>query len=281
MKLHTLRHADILPTGSAVHLTRATLDSRRPTALHCHDFHELIWVQNGTLRHHLPDRRDDLVEGQVIFIRPADAHALQGKAEATLVVSVSLHPDLVAAIGARHPRLGGHLFWSASLDPVMLSRDPRQMAEINHAALRLERGPLDALAAEAFLTPLLSALTEGAVALPQGAPDWLARACAAARDPRVFRDGAAGFARVAGRAHPHVSRTARRYMDQSPSDYINAQRMAFAARRLSGSTDTLAEIAADCGIPNLSHFHKLFRSHHGLTPHTYRRAHQASVVQPD
>lgn len=281
MKTHTLRHADILPPGTVVHLTRATLDSRRPTALHDHDFHELIWVQNGTLRHHLPGRRDDLAEGQVIFVRPGDAHALQGKGEAALVVSVTLHPDLVAGIGARHPRLAGHLFWSPLPDPVVLSRDPRQMAEVNQGALRLERGPLDALAAEAFLTPLLSALTEGALALPLGAPEWLAAACAAARDPRVFRDGAAGFARVAGRAHPHVSRTARRFLDQSPSDYVNAQRMAWAARRLSGSTDTLAEIAADCGIPNLSHFHKLFRSHHGLTPHTYRRAHQASVVQPD
>lgn len=281
MPTRTLHHADILPAGAAVHLTRATLDNHRPADLHLHDFFELVWVQNGTLRHHLQGRRDDLTEGQVIFLRPDDAHALQGRAESTLVVSVTLHPDLVAAIGARHPRLAGQLFWAGGPGPAVLARDSRQMADLNQAALRLERGPLDGLAAEAFLTPLLSALTEGAVALPQGAPDWLARACAAARDPRVFRDGAAGFARVAGRAHPHVSRTARRYLDQSPSDFVNAQRMAFAARRLSGSTDTLAEIAADCGIPNLSHFHKLFRSHHGLTPLTYRRAHQASVVQPD
>ena len=35
----------------------------------------------------------------------------------------------------------------------------------------------------------------------------------------------------------------RRFTGQSPSDYINKQRMAFAARRLAGSSDPLAEIA--------------------------------------
>ena len=69
-------------------------------------------------------------------------------------------------------------------------------------------------------------------------------------------------------------------MGQSPSDYVNAQRMAFAARRLAGTSDTLSEIAADCGIPNLSHFHKLFLTTHGETPQRYRRARQRALIQP-
>lgn len=275
-----LRHSDILPPGDMVHLTRAALSPSRPAALHGHDFHELLWVQNGAARHHLRSGRADLAEGDLLFIRPRDAHALQGRGDGALVVSITLHPDLVAAIGARHPRLAGRLFWSEDAEPARLFRDARQLADLNRAALRLERGARDALAAEAFLVPLVAALAEEEVALPAGAPGWLAAACAAAADPRVFRDGAAGFARVAGRAHPHVSRTLRRYLDQSPSDFVNARRMAFAARRLAGSTDSLAEIAADCGIPNLSHFHKLFREHHGTTPQRWRRAHQAEVVQP-
>lgn len=275
-----LQHATILPAGDVVHLARATLATARPARLHRHDFCELLWVQNGILRHHRPGRHHDLPEGSLLFIRPGDAHALQGRGEASLVVSITLHPGFIAAIGARHARLAGHLFWSQAADPVCLHRDTRQLAELNHAALRLERGARDALGAEAFLLPLCAAALEDAVVLPPGAPDWLAAACAASADPRVFRDGAAGFARVAGRAHPHVSRTVRRFLDQSPSDYVNGRRMAFAARRLAGSSDSLSEIAAECGIPNLSHFHKLFRAHHGTTPQRYRRLHQAEVVQP-
>ncbi len=280
MNAVTLHISGILPKGDSLHIARAVLERRRARALHGHDFHELIWVQNGAVRHHLPDRREDLTEGDLLFIRPGDRHHLQGLGEDAMVVTVQFDPALIAAIGTRHPQLAGHLFWSDGPDPVRLHRDMRQLADLNHAALRIERGPRGALAAEGFLLPLCAELAAEREVLPPGAPDWLALACAAVRDPAVFRDGAAGFARVAGRAHPHVSRTTRRYLDKSPSDVVNAQRMAFAARRLTGSPDPLAEIAADCGIVNLSHFHKLFRNHHGMTPQQYRKRHQRDVIQP-
>jgi AraC family transcriptional regulator, dual regulator of chb operon len=280
MAQHTLLARDILTPGAQVHLTRARLETQRPAGLHDHDFYELLWVQNGRLRHHLPNGTADFAEGTLIFLRPSDRHALQGRSEEALVVSVTLHPDLISVLGERHPALRSLLFWSDRPEPVVVQRDSRQLAALNQAALLLERSRRDALAAEAFLLPLCTELTDTAAALPAEAPDWLATACAAARDPRVFIDGAAGFARIAGRAHPHVSRTTRRFLGQSPSDYINTQRMGFAARRLTGSGDTLAEIAAECGIPNLSHFHKLFRAHHGLTPAQYRRQFQRAVVQP-
>jgi len=275
--LRTLHHREILG-DDAIALTRAGLSASRPSSLHDHDFFELLWVQNGTLRHHTPDGRRDLPEGTLLFLRPEDAHALQGRGEDTLVVSVTLHPGLIAALAERHPVLPGHLFWGAT--PAILPRDSRQLAELNQAALRLERGGRDALAAEAFLLPLLAGLLAEDTPLPQDAPDWLRAACIAAQSPRVFREGAAGFVRAAGRAHPHVSRTVQRFLGQTPTDFVNARRMAHAARRLAGSSDTLPEIAAEVGIENLSHFHRLFREAHGLTPAAWRRLHQREVTQP-
>lgn len=279
MKPILLHQSAILSPGTAYHLTRATLVSERPRALHAHDFHELLWVQNGVLRHYDTSGHQDLPEGAVVFLRPGDQHGLQAKAEETLVVSLSIQSELIDALGDRHDNLRGHFFWSTDQMPAIRHRDIRQLVALNHAALRLERSARTPLELEAFLLPLLTDMLDGATD-HSGMPAWLAQACAAAEDPKVFREGAAGFARVAGRAHPHVSRTTRKFLGQSPSDYINARRMAFAARRLSGSTDSLAEIAGDCGIPNLSHFHKLFREHHGKTPQKYRKSHQRDVVQP-
>lgn len=228
-----LSHADILAPGACAALTRAALGSVRP-ALHGHDFFEMAWVQNGRVRHHLPDGREDLVEGDVIFAAPGHLHGLQGRGDDSLLVSVTLHPDLIADLGRRHPSLAGRLFWAGAATPQHLARDSRQIAELNRAALRLERGRRDALGVEAFLLPLLCGLADEVAPLPAEAPDWLARACAASRMPDVFHDGASGFARVAGKAHPHVSRSMRRFLDMSPSDWINAQRMEYAARRLTG-----------------------------------------------
>ena len=274
----TLSADTILEPGAACLLTRATLARKRPRQLHGHDFHELLWVQNGRARHHLPEGRGMLEEGDVAFLRPGDRHGLQALAEETMVVSVTLRPSVIDGIGARHEGLAGRWFWSGAAAPEVARRDPARLAELNRAALRLERAEPTALEVEAFLMPLLAALGDGRE--DGAAPDWLIAACAAARDPQVFRAGAAGFVRAAGKAHPHVSRMARRYLGQSPSDYVNARRMDFAARRLRRSGDSLAEIAGACGIGNLSHFHRLFRGRYGETPQRYRRAVQRDVVQP-
>ncbi|MBQ1204142.1 MAG: helix-turn-helix transcriptional regulator [Loktanella sp.] len=204
-------------------------------------------------------------------------HALQGRGEHALVVSLCLHPALVKALAKRHPSLKGHLFWSDT-GYARHHRDMRELASLNHAAVQLERSRCDTIAAEAFLLPLCAELTGDAY--PVGAPDWLIRACRAAQDPVVFRDGASGLVALTGKAHPHVSRSMRKFFGVTPSDYINKIRMDHAARALITDAEPVGQIAADCGIPNMSHFHKLFRAAYGDTPLQYRQKLQRQVVQP-
>lgn len=273
----TLHNGDILKNGRQIHLTRATLTAARPRTLHDHDFYELFWVQNGKVRHHLPDGGETLHEGDVIFLQPGHQHALQGRGDHALVVSLCIHPTTVKALAKRHPGLQGHLFWSPT-GPVRTHRDIRQLAALNHAAVLLERSACDTLAAEAFLLPLCADLT--ADAFSDEVPAWLTTACIAAKDPAVFRGGSAGLVALTGKAHPHVSRSMRKHLGMTPSDYINRIRMAYAARALTTDAEAVSQIAADCGIPNMSHFHKLFRQAHGLTPLQYRHRYQRQVVQP-
>lgn len=268
---------EILRDGAQIHLTRATLLPTRPRALHRHDFFELFWVQNSKVRHHLAEGAETLTEGDMVFLAPGTTHALQGRGEHALVVSLAVHKTSVAALAKRHPQVKGQLFWAQS-GLAYASRDIRQLAALNHAAVQLEQSACDTLAAEAFLLPLCAELTGNA--FDPTLPAWLAHACDAAREPEVFRNGAAGLVDIAGKAHPHVSRTMRKYLGQTPSDYVNAIRMDYAARALTTDSEPIGVIAADCGIPNMSHFHKLFRAAHGMTPLQYRQQLQRQVVQP-
>ncbi|MEJ8562739.1 AraC family ligand binding domain-containing protein [Yoonia sp. GPGPB17] len=190
----TLHHAEILTEGTQIRLTRATLAPTRPRALHDHDFYELFWVQNGRVRHHLPENTATLSEGDVVFLRPGHLHALQGRGEHALVVSLCIHPDTIKALAKRHPSVKGHLFWSKG-SPVQTHRDIRQLAALNHAAVQLENSACDTLAAEAFLLPLCAELT--AEAFADDTPRWLTNACTAAKSPEVFRDGSAGLVAIA------------------------------------------------------------------------------------
>ncbi|MFV2051256.1 helix-turn-helix transcriptional regulator [Aliiroseovarius sp. YM-037] len=65
-----------------------------------------------------------------------------------------------------------------------------------------------------------------------------------------------------------------------PSAYVNRIRMEYAAMHFGSSDTPVADIAADCGIENPSHFYKLFREHYGNTPRQYRVLHRVTPVQP-
>lgn len=273
-----LSHKDILPQDDALLITRAMPSTKRPKTSHSHDFFELFWVVNGQVRHRINGETRDLREGDLVFIRPADNHSLQGKGDEPHLINVAFHPKLIAAIAKRHAALEGLFFWSNDAQPTVLRRDMAQLSDLSQALRALDPAPRDQLTAEAFLLPVLAQLN--AQRVEKTMPDWLAAACRASYAPAVFRQGASGFVRAAGRTHAHVSREARRHLGQSPSEYVNSVRMTFAARQLSASTDTLSEIATDCGIPNLSHFHRLFRDSFGVTPNAYRKRHQRDVIQP-
>lgn len=269
----TLHHADILLPGSKVHLTRATVTSARPKALHAHDFFELFWVQNGAVRHHLPTGMERLEEGDLILLSPGQSHGIQGKGDHAMIVSLCIHPEVVEGLRLRHADL-----WPISPAPVRVHRDIKELTALNHAALLLEASARDTLTAEAFLLPLLSDLKR--LNAPTGTPEWLSQAITAAHRPEVFREGAAGLVAQTGRAHAHVSRSMRKHTGMSPSEYVNTIRMSFAARALTTDNEPVSQIAAECGIPNMAHFHKLFRTHHGMTPLQYRQQFQRNVVQP-
>jgi AraC family cel operon transcriptional repressor len=56
--------------------------------------------------------------------------------------------------------------------------------------------------------------------------------------------------------------------------------MTYAGRFLLGANRKLTDIILDCGVENLSHFHRIFRAHHGASPHQWRKRRQVQMVQP-
>lgn len=280
MTLITLRHTDILHDGAVAHVSRVILNNKRPKSLHNHDFYEILWVQNGRIRHVTSDGHQNLTEGDMLFVQPDHAHALQGQGEAAMIVSVTLHPDTIAKLGRDFPELRGRLLWSADTIPIIIHRDSLQLATANRAAIVLEQSAANTLHANAFMLQICTALVDDC-GLSSDAPDWLRNACLAAKTPAVFQQGAAGLVASAGKAHAHVTRTLKKYSGETPASYTNAIRMRHAASALTGGSEPLSEIAAEIGIPNLSHFHKQFRAFYGTSPAQYRAAKQRHVVQPE
>lgn len=67
-----------------------------------------------------------------------------------------------------------------------------------------------------------------------------------------------------------LDRRFNRALGQSPARYFRAMRLSYALWRLTHTTDTIAQIAADAGFSDAAHFHREFRKTHGVAPRQYQ-----------
>jgi AraC family transcriptional activator of mar-sox-rob regulon len=63
----------------------------------------------------------------------------------------------------------------------------------------------------------------------------------------------------------------RHFTGKSFVDYCNIRRVQKAAMTLVTRSDSVTEVALESGFSNLSHFHRQFKAHFGLTPAAFRR----------
>lgn len=73
--------------------------------------------------------------------------------------------------------------------------------------------------------------------------------------------------------HPtHLAREFRRFYSCSVGEYVRRRRVEIAARQISKTDATFAEIASAVGFFDQSHFARVFKSETGMTPQEYRKS---------
>lgn len=270
--------ADYLAPHESFHFARRLLPAEPSDHAHSHNYYELFLVEHGTLTHWVNGEEQVLSPGHITFIRPSDAHALRAAGgRPCRILNVLFAKETADHLVARYAdELQNRFFWSPDpLPATYLLTGPRLDQAIS-SAQELQTAQRNLSRIEEFLLNMMTRIID----LPETAvatlPAWLVTACESARSPDVFRDGAAGFVRAAGRGHEHVCRKTKEYLGVTPSTFINKIRMEHAAHLLAGEDMSVSDVADDCGIENMSHFYRVFRQHYGVTPKAYRKQHQRS-----
>ncbi|WP_425092175.1 AraC family transcriptional regulator [Tropicimonas sp. S265A] len=261
--------------AEAFHFVRKDLAETLPLFEHNHDFYELMLVDQGQVHHWINGVEELLGRGHLVFLRPSDTHALQGvPGTGARILNVMFRQETSTHLVERyHEELKGRFFWQNGSLPTALRLHGPQLERAVNSLQMLQTSHRSLARIENFLLSVITHVLDAGDITDDRAPAWLLAACRAARDPRVFRQGANGFLAEAGRSHEHVCRQARRYLGLSPTQYVNRIRVQHAAMLLAGTDKPLADLAAYCGFENLSYFHRLFRHQYGTTPHHYRRRH--------
>lgn len=256
------------------HILRATKRAENAVPYHGHDFAEVFWIDGGKGRHRVNGKVMPLLPGEMIFMRPGDFHGIEPQRSEPLTLTNLAFPlTTLRFLRQRYFPDSTRWFWSHARSPAVITLEPQALAEVTQTADRLAAEPRERFYVERFLMNLLHRVESmGARSFPSCSPDWLLNACRRIEEPEYLQQGVQGFVRLAGRCHEHVSRVAQEFLGESPSEYVNRARMRYAAGQMEMTERPIVEVAMDCGIANLSHFYKVFREAHGISPRRYRVA---------
>lgn len=268
----------LCPGKESFHLVRARL---KGTAPHGHDFPELFWIEKGRVIHRVNGREFPLTDGDLVFIRKTDCHALRSLPRSDFVIANIAFPhETLEFLRSRYFSGERRWFWKTGPEPDLIHLDHDRLARMTRWVARLAGGGRSRLDLEIFLMELFRDLAEAqSPREPADGPEWLIKALHAITDPTILTGGTAALARRAGRTPQHLNASLKKWRGITATDAINEARMEVAARELRTSTKKIIEICFDCGLQNLAHFYKLFQKKHGTTPRLYRAQHHA-VIRP-
>jgi AraC family transcriptional regulator len=132
-----------------------------------------------------------------------------------------------------------------------------------------------ALAIDGLISEMLAESSRGKVLTEEKRfAAWLARAVDYLHDNFAATLNLDEVAQIAGVHSAHLSRVFRQKMGCTVGEYVRSLRFEFACRQILSTDLPLCEVACEAGFSDQSHFHRIFRSRLGVTPHAYRKIHQ-------
>ena len=244
---------------------------------HGHTEGEIFWIEEGHGFHRVNGVEHPIRAGSVMMIRPQDRHCFGPPLKQLLQIAVVPIPvEVLQNLEERYFKENPVFFWTREPVPFTIDLDAPRLRQLNEWAEELSRSPHASFYLDRFLLNVFNELSSYHEEItPADAPAWLLEACAKA--PELIEGGLDAFFNLCGRSRAHVSRAMRRYLDTTPTDFVNKVRMNYARRQLEMGNREILEIALDCGMENLSHFYTLFRQNTGTTPRAYRLRHRRNL----
>lgn len=279
-----LHEKDLIDPGTEVHYAYHK-SLRTITAEHTHDFYELFLVTSGKALHNVNDKEEILEEGTLVFMRPSDIHYYQKyKNENCEIINLAFPASTVSSLFAY---FGEGYNKDRLLTPkhppsLRLSKIEKEILAARFEGLNLlSRGRKEKIKTEfrILIAEIFSKyFVEMKKEVNDDAPLWLLKLKQGMEKKENFITGINRMNELAGKSAEHLSRSFKKYYNETPTDFINRLRLNYAANLLANSDDSILEISLSTGFENLSHFYHLFKKHFDVSPKEFRSRHQKMII---
>ncbi|HEU4521467.1 MAG TPA: AraC family transcriptional regulator [Thermoanaerobaculia bacterium] len=246
------------PVGGFL-LSQQQYPDRVRIAEHRHSVARFTFVLTGRLTETLDGRPYDVVRGEVQWMPPMRAHAVDVEAMTSV---------LLIEIESAHFTDIGHILrlparasapWGTTEQPLR-----RLMSEMhNHS-------PLSDLALQGLIMQLIAGAARE-MSGPQTLPPFMERAVTFVADSVTEPITSHDVAAAAGMPVEHMRAAFRRFFGSSITEFIRRRRIERAMDVLATSDCSLADLAADLGFCDQPHLARVFKQVTGTTPAKFRR----------
>lgn len=276
--MNRLRYADVA-LGRPYHAALVPIsESARRMHPHAHaDFHELVYVVRGWGWQHVAGVRQELSEGDLVLVRPQDAHDFSARRDEEFQFINVAFPSERWRTFADFAGMATATAWDLAPEPVLARNAPDAVARAMAAALAAYQGTASALDIIGLWTVIMPVL-HGAAGGIDIRPSWLVRACTAMRSEENLREGLPRLLQLASVSHGHLARSMSQHFGCRPVEFVNRVRLSHAAMLLATTADPIARVAERSGFSSQSYFDRLFLARYGQVPRAYREHARRAVV---
>jgi AraC family cel operon transcriptional repressor len=245
-----------------------------------HDFHEIALTVKGHQVVTMGDRTVTLKSGELLWVRPGEVHSKSGFKECTQI-NVSFTQETVdSLISYFDDEVVTQLLTSSELMPI-LPLSASQQTEIRQRLDKLNFLSTRDLSLARMQMRILLSQVLGLYAQyareftgtnqEESTPMWFTQLLWELESPERLHSSLDDLSEMAQRSKAYISRSFRRYLDMTPTQYMNKLRLEYAENLLSHSDKAILDIAMESGFENLSHFYHQFQKKNGASPMVYRR----------
>ncbi len=245
--------------------------------LHDHVFPEFLLTVSGCINHAINGANQVLYSGDLVIFRAADRHAFtEIEAHSCELINVAFNRAYLQAIAEFLEAPGLLQRFTAPRLPPRFSLAPIEMRELALQCLRIMALDCNGLPARSLAKAMLTEIFARHFIQEQGQteadslPAWLAELCRIMEQPDKLAIGLRAMKQVMPCTQEHLCASFRRYLNMTPTQFINEKRIQHAAKLLSDPQVEIYAAAMDTGFKSLAQFYKLFKQHYGMTPHQYR-----------
>jgi len=268
-----LKFKEIFNNGALFHIANTTFFGFEKYALHSHDFHEFIIVEEGILKHTINNHIEELKTHTLYLIKPSDIHSISNSSRSEKVKIINFavmnsafyksikYLDIDKSNIANKTIIPTELW--ASFKYAIVELNNLQNSNKNNKKF------IDILTKN-LINSLLIRLSINTKKAENNVPLWLITAREKMLESNNIQQGLSKFISVSNRTQEHLNRSMKKYYGITPTIFINELRLQYASRLLVSTNFNIESIMYKSGFENMSHFSRLFKKYFNTTPSKFR-----------